>query len=289
MKNLAQLKVLIVGLGQIGGSLALDLVQRSLVAKVIGFDREQAIADEAEKRGAVHAVVYSLEDGLHQADLVILAVPIREIIKLLPRLADSINADTAILDVGGTKSEILKTASRLGISARYIGGHPIAGSENYGLSSAAPGKFKNQTFALIPSETTNEHWLHTIKALVKGLGATPLILTAEEHDRLIALTSHLPYVISLALVRLAARHTDQSGNVWNLMGGSFRSATRVAASAPDLTLDMFLTNRKTIPPAIDELIAQLATIRKIIDAGDEKSLHTLVTKVRQHNQKLRDG
>jgi len=289
MKNLAQLKVLIVGLGQIGGSIALDLVQRASVAKVIGFDREQTIAARAQRMGAVHTAVHSLEEGLRHADLVILAVPVREIIRLLPLLADSINDDMTIMDVGSTKGEILETVSRLGIQASYIGGHPLAGSEQYGLSSAEPGKFNNRTFALIPSAKTDQRRLQTVKALVKGLGANPLILTVEEHDRLIAFTSHLPYVISLALIRVAAQYADQSGNVRNLIGGSFRSATRVAVSSPDLTLDMFLTNRKNIPLVIDEFIAQLSTIKKMIGAGDERLLQTLVTEVRKNNREFHDG
>jgi prephenate dehydrogenase len=129
--------------------------------------------------------------------------------------------------------------------------------------------------------TRTEDWLDPIRDLITGIGAHPLEMTAEDHDRLIALTSHLPHVLALALSNLAGKHRELNERVPALTGGSFRSATRVAASSPELILDMLLTNRERVGEVIDEIIAELITMKGAITSGDETSLRELIDRVQR--------
>jgi prephenate dehydrogenase len=213
MKKLNELKVLIVGLGQIGGSIGLDLVEQGVVAEVVGFDKNPAVSREAVAQNVIHRAAHSLEEAIRKSDLVILAAPIREIIRLIPAVCESLSESAAILDTAGTKGEILDIVSKCGRRVNYVGGHPMAGDERSGLESAQRGKFVGCTFILTPSEDTDQEWFYTVMHLITRLRAKPVMMSAEEHDRLIALTSHLPYALSLALLNTAAGATNGQNNV----------------------------------------------------------------------------
>ncbi|MFQ6008714.1 MAG: prephenate dehydrogenase [Candidatus Zixiibacteriota bacterium] len=291
MKKLDQLVVFIVGLGQIGGSIGIDLIGKRLVAKVIGFDCNLTVTRQARRQKVIDSSVSSLEEGLRLADLVILAMPVREIIKCLPLLFRSLerSRNMAILDVGSTKVEILKAVSMVKASVNFIGGHPITGSEEYGLRAAKSGRFKNTSFVLVPSQGTKKEWLDIVASLVRCLGAKPVIMKAEKHDRIIALTSNLPYVVSLSLLHLAMKHGKKDKAFWGMVGGSFRSATRVAASSTDLTVDMLLTNRDQVSRIVEELITELQSLKEMVESKDERRLGLLVKKVQSQARQLTTG
>jgi prephenate dehydrogenase len=284
MKKPIDLKVLIVGLGQIGGSIGLDLVEQGLVAQVTGYDKDPFVANRAVDQNVIHKAATSLEEEISRSDLVILAAPIREIIKLIPTVCNVIDDSSAILDMAGTKVEILEAVSKCGCAVNYIGGHPLAGSEKIGLDAAERQKFAGRTFVLTPSESVSKDWLDTVMHLISMLGAKPMIMSAEEHDRLIALTSHLPYALSLALMQMFAECKESNHNVGNLAAGSFKSATRVAGSSPELTLDMFLTNRDNITIVLDDIISHLSALKDIIQSGDEASLSELIRSVAKDHE-----
>jgi len=289
MKELSQLKVLIVGLGQMGGSLGLDLVKRRLVAEVVGFDLNETVVTQAKKMGAVDNAANSLGEKIKEVDLVILAVPIREIVKLIPFIAQHIRKNALIFDVGSTKVEILKKVSQLRREINYIGGHPLAGSEKPGLEAAELNKFAHTTFVLVPFPGTKPKWVERAKQLIRGLDAKPLIMTALEHDRLIALTSHLPYLFAVGLLHLAAEYENKCRKIWDLIGGSFKSATRVAASPPELTLDMFLTNQKNVMQVIDEMVAELSHWKQMIEKQNEGSLRILIEQAQKKRKVFSHG
>ncbi|MFQ6002383.1 MAG: prephenate dehydrogenase [Candidatus Zixiibacteriota bacterium] len=289
MKSLNQLKVLIVGLGQIGGSLGMDLVKKRLVAEVVGFDIDKTLAKKAKRLRAVDSMANSLSEGIGKADLIILAIPIREIKKLIPFVGQYIKKETVVLDVGSTKVEILRRVSELDQRINFIGGHPLAGSEKCGLKAAQAGKFANTTFVLIPFPETKSEWVSTVKKLVRSLGAKPLFMTAEEHDRLIALTSSLPYLFSIALMHQAAKYEEKYKKIWDLVGGSFISATRVARSSPGLTLDMFLANRKNVGNVIEQMMVELANLKQMIEKGEEKTLKNLIKQVKKKREMIQSG
>jgi prephenate dehydrogenase len=293
MKTLAEMRVLIVGLGQIGGSLGMDLVRGRLVSEVVGYDAQATVAEEAVRLGAADRAAASLEEDLPGADLVILAVPIREIENLLSFVSGRLRDGAAVLDVGSTKSDICKAAARLPVDITWIGIHPLAGSEKCGLGASEAGKFEGAVFAVVPppEETRAERqgaWLEVVEELIRAVGGRPVTVTAEEHDRLVAVTSNLPYVLAEGLMHLAARRAEGDGRLWDLVGGSFRSATRVAQSPADLTLDMFLTNRGNIADAIDDMVAELSRWKAMIASGDEEALRPLIEDVKRQTEVTRN-
>ncbi len=281
MRKLEDLKILIVGLGQIGGSIGIDLVDKKLAAWVSGFDKNPAVAKKAVERKVVHEVVDSLDEAVKYSNLVILAAPIREIVKMIPEVCAAIDSSAAILDMAGTKTEILRTVRQCGRPVNYFGGHPMAGTENIGLASAQPGLFRGRKFILTPMAGSDRDWQKTIMELLNALEAKPLLMAAEEHDRLIALTSHLPYVLSLALMGTASNWEKSDEKLREMAAGSFHSATRVAASSPDLTLDMFLTNQGNISTVVDEMMDRLQEIKAMVESGDEALLRELISEVHQ--------
>jgi prephenate dehydrogenase len=278
MKPLREMVVFVAGLGQIGGSLAVDLVRKKLVKRVLGFDCGRSVMQQAQDENIIDTAVPSLEAGVNQADLTVLAMPIRTIIDALPDIVrwTENNRDKAVLDVAGTKSEIFRVLSEAKASINYIGGHPIAGSEKSGLDAAEPERFASRTFVLTPYRHTQPEWINTVKDLLSQLGTKTLLMDPANHDRLIAYSSHLPYLLAVALMELARKKSEHDERLWKLVGGSFRSATRVAASPTHLTVDMLLTNRGHLLEAVDALRAELSRLSSILSGNDEQSLRKLV-------------
>jgi len=289
LKKPADMQILIVGLGQIGGSIGLRLMKNRTYGRIIGFDKDKKQALVALKGKGVHRIIPRLENGISQADLIILAIPPRAIISFLPLIAGSIPRNSAVFDVGSTKVEIMKTANKYLRGLNFIGGHPLAGTEGSGFKSAHPDLFHGATFALLPSQGISGPWVKRIKSLVISLGARPLFMQTKQHDRLLALTSGLPYAICLSLMNLAITASEQNPEIWKLVAGSFRSATRVASSSPSLTTDILITNRRHLIKAIDQLSRELSRQKRAILLGDENYLKNLAMTTSSMAKKINHG
>jgi prephenate dehydrogenase len=287
MIGLKHLKVLIIGLGQIGGSLGLDLIRRKIVREVIGYDISSHTARMAKEIGAITKISPHLTHSVSHADLVILATPIRQTIKILPSILPAVKTTACVIDMAGTKSEILKTVNSLAPSVNYISCHPIAGNEGKGIESAQPNLFEDSFFAVTVKNKTSKEWVEAIKLLIKELGAKPFVIRAETHDKIISQTSHLPYLLSIALTNLIGHQNSSSKNIKNMLGGSYKSATRVAQSSPELSLDMFMSNRENVIKAIDRFSAELINIKRLINSGDEKELMEIIKVANRRAAKLR--
>jgi len=282
--KLEQLKVFIIGLGQIGGSIAKTLTGKNLVANVCGYDSDKSITQLAEKHRYIHNPAESIADGLSQADLIILATPIRTTIRLIPEIVEQTKTNQAILDVAGIQAGILNVVSMQNCSVNYISGHPIAGSEKTGLEAATMDKFKKSTFFLSPADTTKREWIGIVRELILVLGAKPVLIDPRKHDSLISRTSNLPYLLAIALMNLVSRGDNSNGKIRQMAGGSFRSATRVALSSPDLTLDMFLSNGDCILNALKDFQTELSAISESISNRDESSLRERIILAKQHRE-----
>ncbi len=286
MKPVSQWRLLIVGLGQIGGSIGLDLVERKLVAEVIGYDLDNATRKLAVERRAVHRTVEDPVEAAADADLIILAVPIRKTIDVLMMLVRSLNNNNCVVDVAGIRTGILQAVESLVEPINYIGVHPMAGSEGIGLEAAITGLFEGASFAITPSSKLGEGWLESISELVIGLGGNPLMLAPDKHDRLVGMASHLPHILGVALMNLALKYQAEDDRSFKTIGGSFMSATRVTASSVELMLDMFLTNSEHDKELIDELIAELESLKQLIDEGDETTLKDYLNRAQKARRQL---
>jgi prephenate dehydrogenase len=256
-------RVAIVGAGLIGGSIGLALRRRAPRVRVVAVDRPAALR-RALRRGAAHEGAPSLARGLRGADLIVLAAPVDAILDLLPRLPRLADPGAAITDVAGTKEAVLRAARRAGLARRFVGGHPMAGSERSGVAHADPGLFRGATW-IVCAAGADRSAIHRVRALARLLGARPVVMDARRHDRLAARLSHLPQLASVALVNAAARGAGRGAA--GLAGPAFRQMSRVAASDPGLWRGILATNRRAAAAALADLARETARLRRALGRG----------------------
>jgi prephenate dehydrogenase len=272
-------RVAIVGLGLIGGSLALAL--RGRCAALYGIDPNPAVLDLAEARDLCDRLSASAADLLPAADVVILAAPVRTILKLIRDLPELHPGRAIVLDVGSTKTAIFQALSGLPERFDPLGGHPMGGKEKGGLASAEPGIFTGVTFAFTPLPQTSEAARAFAAELAAAIGAHPLWLDPTTHDSWTAYTSHLAYLVSTGMV-LASPPVSAA-----LAGPGFRSATRLAASDPGIMLDILETNRSNVRSALARFRKQIDRLDAALAAEDLSSLKRLLeAAVAQREQML---
>jgi len=263
------MSIAIIGLGQIGSSLGSALVARRLDARVIGIARRRDAAKRALAMRAAHETTTDLA-AAREADVVVLATPVRSIIALLPHVAHLLKPGAMVTDVGSTKSDVLRAAR--GVS--FIGGHPMAGTETAGLDGCDRELFAGRPWILIPAHGVLPSHVTRMGRLVAGVGAKPLWMkSAAAHDAAVAAASHVPHLLAYALLASVDDRT--------FAGGSFRDATRVAASNPDMVIDFLLTNRRPVARAMSSLGRHIGRLVAAVRAGDEKALRKLIEAARR--------
>ncbi len=255
-------RIAIVGVGLIGGSIGLALRRHAPGVRIVGVDRGPVLR-VARRRGAIHEGTSSLGRGLAGADLVVLALPVDAIVDTLPLLGRLAAPAAAITDVGGTKEAIVASARRAGLGPRFVGGHPMAGSERSGVRHANASLFAGAPWILCPASSRARRFVRPVAFLVERLGARPVLLPARSHDRAMARLSHLPQLISVALVNTAASAAGQM----HLSGPAFRQMGRLAASSPALWAPIFRTNRGATTRAIDDFVGELRRLRAALGSG----------------------
>lgn len=263
--TLTGLRLGIVGLGLMGGSLALAL--RGRVASLLAVERRPDIRQTALRQGIVDAAVEELARDTPPVDLLVLATPIRAILDTLVRLPALRPEGCAVLDLGSTKRAVVAAMDALPPAFAAVGGHPMCGKETAGLASAAADLFRGQTFILCPGRRTTAALEATALGLIEAVGARPLVLDAAEHDRLVAAVSHLPALVASALMRAATEERQ-----WAVSASGFRDTSRLAGSDPRMMLDILLTNREAILDALTGYETELAAARAALARGDEAAL-----------------
>jgi prephenate dehydrogenase len=277
----ARFSVTVVGCGLIGGSIALALRRRWPHVHITGIDRPSVLG-EARARGMLDDEVPRRRWLQHVAnaddDLIVLALPVDAILERLPQLANALRQRASerrplVLDVGSVKAPIVELATRHGCH-RFIGGHPMAGSERSGAEHASADMFDGRRFALCPPARASAADRSAARALVLGLGAEPLELDAALHDRCVAMVSHTPHLVALALMDAANRmHTALPRQAsardlpWRLAAGSWRDATRVATADATLWQSIVTANHAAIAEALDLLLDTLENVRDSLRAG----------------------
>lgn len=266
-------RVLVVGLGLIGGSAALAL--RSAGARVHGVSRKPSTVKRAIERGVIESGSDRIEHEAAHADIILLAAPVRASISLLSTLGEVAPPGTVITDACSTKREITTAMDDLPAHLRAVGGHPMAGNEQSGLDAADASLFRGSTWVLTETRSTDEHARQMCEALARAAGAEPLWADAAEHDSAVALVSHLPLLTAAALVLTAER--IGAPLAWRLAASGFRDSTRLAAGAPDMGADILVTNSKEVRGAAEGFSASL---RELLDATEERPEELLRTLAR---------
>ncbi|WP_322510224.1 prephenate dehydrogenase [Anaerolinea sp.] len=272
------LRIAIVGLGLMGGSLALAL--RGRVRAVLGVDTHAPTRQRALEGGAVDAVSADPVDLLPQADVVVLATPVQSILHLLERLPDLHPGRAVVLDVGSTKREILAAMAHLPERFDPLGGHPMCGKEYSSFEHAEADLYQGAAFALCPLERTSVHARRVAESLAQAVGARPLWLDAETHDRWVAATSHLPYLLASAL---ASSVPPQAAP---LAGPGYRSTSRLASQSADLMLEVLASNRDHLLASLRRAQLRLDLLAQALEAEDWQSLRALLAESAHQRESL---
>ena len=260
-------KIGIVGLGLIGGSIAIKARELWPTSLVIAVDNK----DVLETAMRLHAIDVAAEDliVLAEADLVVLAAPVKQNIALLEELDDHVRVPAVVTDTGSTKRDIVAAARSLPPRFTFIGGHPLGGASKGGLEHARQDLFTGRPWLLTPSTDTQGDGMEKLTAFVRALGAEPRTLTPDAHDRLLAFLSHLPQLTASALMQVVGDAVGQDGLA--LAGRGLADTTRLASSPADIWKDIAATNADEVGPALDALIAVLKDLRRDLAQGDRLS------------------
>ena len=251
-------QIAIVGFGLIGGSIALAIRERWPSIRITAVDRPAVLAHAAGS-GAIDRAVQRVAH-LGGNDLVILAAPVEQNVRLLPEAAAIIGDGGLITDVGGTKRDIVNAACALpGVRAAFVGGHPIGGAEQGGFAFARADLFRGRPWILTPNGTSPAPAVDRLAGFVESLGARPTMMDAEDHDRLMAFLSHLPQLTVSALMEVVGEAATPSG--LRLSGRGLMDSTRLASSPADVWREVCASNAGDIGPALDQLIARLQQLR----------------------------
>ncbi|MDY6793973.1 MAG: prephenate dehydrogenase [Actinomycetota bacterium] len=276
----------IVGTGLIGGSLGLALREEGSVRKVLGYDEEGRMLGEALRRGAVEEAVSGPEEIAGRCDLVFLAVPVRSIPDVMRSMAGSLEPGTTVSDVGSVKEAVVNMAGEiLPGECHFIGGHPLAGSEQRGVGFADPMLLKDTYYALTPTGECDAEAYSKLHALLTSVGARVIAMEPRQHDRAMSVISHLPHIMAMGLMNLALERAEEYP-LLKLAAGGFRDMTRIAASGSRIWLDILMENRDAVEESLGEYISCMHEIGNMLEEGRERDLVEWMEKARSGRQNL---
>jgi prephenate dehydrogenase len=259
----------------------MDLIQGHLCREVRGVAHRTETALRAFFANAVDQATTDLHAGVAGADIVILATPVRTIVDMIGELSAFLWPGTLVLDMGSTKSAICAAMACLPAGIQPIGGHPMTGKEQAGFGAAEPGLYRDAPWILSPLPRTSPAALALATELVQAVGARPIVLEPQRHDRLVASISHLPFLLASALVHTVADMGDDDPMVWDLAAGGFRDTSRVAASDIRMFMDILTTNRDAVLAQIDCFDAHLHELRSLLVDGKETDLAAKLSRSQQ--------
>ena len=265
------MRIAIIGLGLIGGSIGLALKQANWrQAEIIGYARRRETASSAQKSGAIDSVELDLPKAVKNADIIIVATPVLTTKNVFARIAPELSEGSIVTDTASTKLQVMQWAQELLPSGtNFVGGHPMAGKEIQGIKAAEANLFRDCIYCLTPSLQAKPAAVRTVKDMVKALGAVPLVIDAVEHDRLVAGISHLPLLLSAALV-LATTKDPSWPQMSRLAATGYRDLTRLASGNPELGAHICLSNQAAIVSWIDMFTEELQKLRKLVADGSEE-------------------
>lgn len=282
-------RLVIIGVGLIGGSFALALKRASVVGEVIGVDRNRAALEDALRLKVID-VSANISDALQGADLVLLAVPVRQMPATLTLIACDVEANAIIIDCGSTKQDVIAAArATLGEKiSQFAPTHPIAGRETSGVGSADATLFADKNVVITPLQENSAETIARVEAAWRATDANVVTMTAAAHDAVFAAVSHLPHMLAFALVdEFAARPNAKS--LFSFAASGFRDFTRIAGSSPEMWRDIALNNRDALLTEMDAYLAKTQQLRTLIANADATELEQLMQRAREARGKWLAG
>lgn len=256
--------VTIAGTGLIGGSIGLGLLAGDAAREVVGYDLDATVAARALERGACSRIATDPSVAARGAELVVVATPVDACAEVCRALAPGLADDAVVTDVGSAKGRVVERCEAL-LGARFIGGHPMAGSEQHGIEAAAGELFQDAWWILTPTPASESRAYRVASGLASSLGARPVALEPADHDRLLARLSHLPQLAASAVVAAAVIAEGKQG-LLGLAAGGFRDVTRIAASDPELWITILKANREAVLDALSDYTGSLQRVAELVEA-----------------------
>ncbi len=281
-------KVAVIGLGLIGGSMALAL-QRHERVRITGFDADERPVQEALHLGVIHSKAETARQAAESADFIIFATPVNETVRMMKEAAESWNLKPgAILtDTGSTKSWIMEHADAFsGKDAVFIGGHPMAGSHKSGVRAAKEHLFENAYYLLTPASRKDTAAVRRLEEFLGVTKAKLAVVSAAEHDAMTAVVSHFPHLVAASLVRRLEDETEDHPFARELAAGGFRDLTRIASSNPDMWRDITLQNRDELLDQLDLWQQEMEAVRAIVESGDADEIRSFYDGARAYRDAL---
>ena len=274
-------KIVIFGVGLIGGSFALALRRANVVGEVVGFGRSQTTLEQARSLGIIDRIGVDWAAEVNDADLVLLATPVGQMAELMARIAPHLGTQTLVTDGGSTKSDVVAAAyANLGDKvAQFVPAHPIAGAELSGAAAAKADLYVGKKVVLTPIYENSKESIAYVKSAWQECGAVVSELTAQQHDEVFAAVSHLPHLLSFALVHDLARR-DNRDQLLSFAASGFRDFTRIAASSPEMWRDICLANRDALLDELGSYMEELETIHEALAEGDADKLQEIFSLAR---------
>ncbi|MEI5988528.1 hypothetical protein A5881_000015 [Enterococcus termitis] len=265
-------KVLIIGLGLIGSSLALCIKKQHPSVTIIGIDHLEASEDFALKRQIIDERGLSIEAAAIQADVIFLCTPVKSMLEQLMLLGTlPLKKEVIISDVGSTKLEIITAAQMAGLET-FIGGHPMAGSHKSGVTAADENLFENAYYILTSSKPEKTRQVNELQRLLQGTRAKFVVLTAEEHDQITGMLSHLPHIIAAGLVNQSKVFNEEHPRSRQLAAGGFRDITRIASSDPQMWTDILLSNKEALLELMNAWQTEMNQVSEWIQSENKEAI-----------------
>ncbi len=276
-------KAVIIGVGLIGGSFALAIRKAGLAKHIVGVGRSQQNLQHALKRGVIDEIATDMASALHNASLVFLAMPVGQTDDIMANMAAHLHANTIVTDAGSTKQDVIAAARHhLPLQNRhhFVPGHPIAGAEQSGVHAAQADLYDNKHVILTPLPETSTDAVEFVRQIWQACGAQVSLMPADEHDRVLAATSHLPHVLAFTLMNYLSHSTDHPDNLLRFAGSGFRDFTRIASSSPEMWRDICLTNREALLKQIETYQNELNALREILKNNNSQALEQAFSQAR---------
>jgi len=281
-------RMAIAGVGLIGGSLAQAVKERKVVGEVVGVGRNEERLKRACEAGIIDSFTARIDDSLGTVDLMVIATPVCLIADLVEKMIPFLKEGTVITDVGSVKKEIVEQVEGfMPDTLHFVGGHPIAGTENSGFEHSFSTLFEERTCILTPVESTNQQALRQVQELWSRVGSIVVCLNCDEHDEILAAVSHLPHMVAYGMVNCLLTIEGFEENIFSFSAGGFKDFTRIAGSDPAMWRDIALMNREKLLSMIERFQSYLEELKEAIEQKDSEKLFAEFQKSRTFKQLMK--
>lgn len=282
-------KVTIIGLGLIGGSLAKALHDKLGVRGITAVDNDAGALEPALRQGIIEKGITLPDSSIYASDIIFICTPVKQAVRYITEIAPLVNDSCIITDTCSTKEEIAKAVGGLPHKPCFIGGHPMAGTERSGYANSYAHMFENAYYALTPDASARSEAVGDLAELIQGIGAIPIVMTAEEHDRAAAGISHMPHVIAASLVNMVRDLDKDDGRMKTLAAGGFRDITRIASSNPAMWENIVMSNKAQVLALTAQFKVQLDHFAAALGSDDSAEVREFFAGAGRYRDSISDN